>query len=166
MRSIFTNRNISLKSKIRILKAYVWSVLLYGSECWTLNRAQTSKLEAAEMWFLRRILKISWTERITNEEVLRRAKIKRSLIPTIREKQMKFFGHIFRKQSIEHLILTGKISGKKGRGRQRLMYLESLKKYIQNRVRPNLTTPELFRLAGDRKEWRAMVADVCSRPGT
>ena len=98
MRSLFNNRNLALKTKTRMLKAYVWSLLLYGCECWTLNKTLTSKLEATEMWYLRRILRISWTEKVTNEDVLRRTNTERSLVSTIRKRQLKFLGHITRKK--------------------------------------------------------------------
>ena len=65
MKTIFTNRNITFNTKINTLKAYVWSVLLYGCECWTLNKDTERRLEAAELWFLRRMLRISWTEKKT-----------------------------------------------------------------------------------------------------
>ena len=73
MKSIFTNRNITNATKINTLKAYVWSVLIYGCESWTLNKDTEKGLEAVEMWFLRRMMRISWTERKTNEEVMKQA---------------------------------------------------------------------------------------------
>ena len=123
---VMTNRNIANTTKFRILKAYVWSVLLYGCECWTINNSIKKKLEATEMWFFRRILKISWKEKRTNQEVLEMTKMKRSLLNTIRKRQMKFFGHTYRAKGIEHLSATGKIEGKKSRGRKRQMYVDSL----------------------------------------
>ena len=90
MKCIYTNKKISLNTKIRTLKAYVWSILLYGCECWTLTKDTARRLEATEMWFIRRILKILWTERETNEEVLQMAGYSRSLLNTIHERQLKF----------------------------------------------------------------------------
>ena len=69
LKSIFTNRNITYKTNVKTLKAYVLSVLLYGCECWTLNKDTERKLEADEMWYLRRMMKISWTERKSNEDI-------------------------------------------------------------------------------------------------
>ena len=161
MRSLFNNRNITLKTKLRLLKTYVWSILMYGCECWTLKKDHIARLEATEMWFLRRLLRIPWTDKIRNEEVMERADTKRNLMSTIRERQLKFFGHIIRKRSLEHLILTGKIEGKRSRGRQRITYTESLKCATQRR-----SSTELFHLTGDREAWKSMVADVCNRPGT
>ena len=163
MKPIFTNRNISLKTKMNALRAYVWSVLLYGCECWTLIKDLEKKLEAAEMWFIRRIMKVSWTERKTNEEVMGMAGYKRSLIKTIRERQLNFFGHINRANRLEKQLLCGKVNGTKSRGRQRMKYTESLNMYA---TKKEISNNELIGRTRDREEWKAMTADVCNRPGT
>ena len=118
MKCIFTNKNMSQNTKIKTLKTYGWSIQLYGCEGWTLTKDTERRLEAVEMWFLRRMYKISWTERKTNE-VMEMAGYKRSLLKIIQERQLKFFGHIMRKDKVEKCLLSGKISGKKDRGRQR-----------------------------------------------
>ena len=74
-----------MDTKYRILRTYVWSILLYGCESWTITNSITKKLEATEMWFFRRILKISWTEKKSNQEVLEMANKERSLMKTIRK---------------------------------------------------------------------------------
>lgn len=162
MKSIFTNRNIGLGTKIRALKAYVWSTLLYGSECWTLTKESERRLEAAEMWYIRRILKISWTERKTNDEVMEMAKYTRSLLKVIRHRQLKFFGHIIRADRLEKQLLCGKIEGVKSRGRQRTEYTDSLSSFVTGKK----SAIQLIRRSADRDGWKAMIADVCNRPGT
>ena len=92
MKSIFTNRNIKVYAKINNLKAYIWSILLYGCECWTLTKDLERRLEAAEMWYIRRGMRISWTEKKSNEEVMEMAGYKRSLLKTIRKRQLQFLG--------------------------------------------------------------------------
>lgn len=84
MSPILKNRSISIKPKTRVLKCYVWSILLYGSECWTINKEMGKRLEATEMWFLRRMLSVPWTARENSETMLRRMKWKRCLMNTIR----------------------------------------------------------------------------------
>ena len=91
MKSIFTNRNISLPTKLNTLKASIWSVLLYGCECWTITPDLERRLEATEMWFIKHIMKISWTEKKSNEEVMKSTGYKRSLMKTIRKRQLEFF---------------------------------------------------------------------------
>ena len=139
-----------------MLKCYVWSVLLYGAETWTISKAMQKKLEATEMWFLRRMLKIAWTEKKTNEEILNEIGIERSLIVTIKKRQLSFFGHMMRKEGLEHLAITGKVEGKRARGRQRNTYVDCLREGIEG-VRNNI---ELIRGCQDRAKWKSMVANV------
>ena len=98
MAKILTARKININIKIRLLKCYIWSTLLYGAETWTLTKATVNKLEAFEMWCYRRILRISWTEHKTNKEVLCMLNIKRQLVYTIKKKKLTYFGHIIRKE--------------------------------------------------------------------
>ena len=91
---ILKNRNISMTTKFRVLKTYVWSTLTYGCECWTITSDIERKIEAAEMWFIRRMLRISWTENKLNVNVLREGNVQRSLLKTIRKRQMEFLGHV------------------------------------------------------------------------
>ena len=93
---ILKNRNISMTTKFRVLKTYVWSTLTYGCECWTITSDIEKKIEAAEMWFIRRMLRISWTEKKPNVNVLREGNLQRSLLKTIRKRQMEFLGHVCR----------------------------------------------------------------------
>ena len=160
---IMTNRNIKIDTKFRILKAYIWSVLLYGCECWTITNRIRMKLEATEMWFLRRILKVSWTEKRSNQEILEMAGMKRSLLNTIRKRQMKFMGHVYRKGGIEHLSITGKIEGKKSRGRQRTMYVDSLNTWATLK---ELNNNQFMNASNERERWKTMAVNACSRRDT
>ena len=82
-----------------------------------------SRLQAAEMWFLRKVQKIQWTQTMSNAEVLHRAGINRELMWTAITRQIRFVGHVLRKESLENLVLTGKVDGQRARGRQRLAFL-------------------------------------------
>ena len=110
--------------KNRVLQTFVWPVILYGSESWTLNAETRKNIEAAKMWFYRRMLKISWVERVTNDEVLNRVQKERQPLQRIEHGQNKFLGYIIRKEAIEDLCLNRKIPGKKARGGQRLNFLK------------------------------------------
>ena len=134
----------------------MWSKMLYGCETWTISKVMRDRLEAAEMWLLRRMLRIPWTARMTNEEVRERAGVKREVIATIRARQLNFLGHILRENKLEKLTLQGKIEGRRARGRQRMKYMDSLLK-DNNRISG---MRELMRLAEDRKSWRSMIAHV------
>ena len=161
MKPILANRNISMATKLKAMKTYVWAVLLYGCECWTMNSEIVKKLEAVEMWFIRRMMRISWTERRSNESVLKDANLERTLIRTIRERQLKFLGHVIRNKGLEHLAITGKIKGKRSRGRQRLTFINSIDTWSLK-----MGNNKFLRQAEDRSGWRAMIANVCSRQGT
>ena len=86
-----TTQTYEVFSQVIPLKAYIWSILLYGCECWTLTKDLERRLEAAEMWYIRRIMRISWTEKKSNEEVMEIAGYKRSQLKTIRKRQLQFF---------------------------------------------------------------------------
>ena len=123
---ILENRNISMMTKFRVLKTYVWSRLTYGCECWTITSDIEKKIKAAEMWFIRRMLRISWTEKKPNVNVLTEENVQRSLLKTIRKTQMEFLGHVCRPRGLEFLSLTGIVEGKRDRGKQRITFLDGL----------------------------------------
>ena len=161
MRSIFTNRNLSMKLKIRLLKCYVWSILTYGCEAWTITPDLEDNIKAAEMWFLRRIMKISYLDRVTNEEVLRRAGVERELLANITKRQFQFLGHIIRKGTIECISLQGRIDGKRARGRQRTKYMDRIKALCGA-----IQIGEVFNSARNRNRWKFMTAQACITCGT
>ena len=107
------------------------------------------------------MLRISWMEKRSNESVLKEANLERTLLKTIRQRQLQFLGHIYRNKGLEHLAITGKIEGKRSRGRQRVTFVYSIDTWSLN-----IGGNNFLRQAEDRSEWRAMIANVCSRQGT
>ena len=107
-------------------------------------------------------MRISWTEKKSNEEVVEMAGYLRSLLKTIRKKATTIFGHINRADGLEKQILNGKICGIKTRGRQRTKYTDILNNFVTRKESPNI---ELIRRTDDREDWKATIADVCDRPG-
>jgi len=107
------------------------------------------------MWFLRRMLKIAWTEKKTNEKVLRMANTKRSLMETIRRRQLDFFGHVMRRNGLENIAITGKV-GRRKRGRPRLKYVNNL----SSSLKESASEIELICATGNRHRWKSMVANV------
>ena len=142
--------------RIRTLKCLVWSTLLYGCETWTVTKKMRKKIEATEMWFLRRMQRIPWTAKVTNERVLEMAGTQREVMATIRVRQLKFLGHILRHESLEKDVLLGRIEGRRSRGRPTIKYMDSL----INDVAGVDNVMELVRIAQDRVRWRSMVAHV------
>ena len=160
MGKILKNRKLSMKTKLRVLDCYIFSTLTYGSECWTISQTMEKRLQSVEMWFYRRMLRISWTEHMSNEEVLAKAGTRRKLVVTIRKRQLQFLGHVLRKEELEDVAITGKIEGKRARGRQRLTFISSLSHWMK------INEKDIIRTAKDRDLWRTMAANVLEEQGT
>lgn len=156
MKNILTNRKLSIPTRKRAIKCYVWSTLLYGGETWTISRSMEKRLEAMEMWLWRRMLKVSWTERKTNVEILRMAGEQRRLMSEIRGRQLQFVGHVMRRDELENTVLTGMVEGTRDRGRQREKYLDWMRKHLQ----AGMNIAQVLQRTRDREMWRVMVADV------
>ena len=132
-------------------------------ECWTITSDIEKKIEAAEMWFIRRMLRISWTEKKPNVNVLREGNVQRSLLKTIRKRLMEFLGHVCIRRGLEFLSLTGKVEGKRDRGKWRITFLDSLCNSATGGQSKGLN---FLKLSDDRDAWRGMAANVCSKSGT
>ena len=153
LKPVLKSFSISIETRVRILRCYVWSTMTYGCEAWTIRKDLEKRLETAEMWFYRRMLRIPWTARVTNVEVLRRAGVGRCLVNKIRRRQLKFLGHIVRAEELESDCLLGRIDGTRARGRQRMTYMDSILSFLSG----DQTTTNVLRLARHREDWRSMV---------
>ena len=105
-------------------------------------------------------MKVSWTERRTNESILEEIGKRRELLDLIRTRQLRFLGHVMREEELENLCITGKICGDRGRGRPRLKYMDSVRKVIGG----GLSAGKLLQKTRDREEWKFMIANVFSDP--
>ncbi|GFO14810.1 gonadotropin-releasing hormone receptor [Plakobranchus ocellatus] len=130
MKTILTNKHISIETRKRALQCYIEPVLMYGCEAWTISKQIQNRLEAIEIWFLRRMLRIPWTAKKTNERVLNEANKRRSLVRTIKKRQATFLGHVMRRGKLEHLVTTGKFERKRSRGRQREKIMDGLATWL------------------------------------
>ena len=152
MRTTLTSRRLSINIRKRILKCYVWSTLLYGCETWTLSDNIIKRLNAFEMWTYRRMLRISWTDKITNESVLQTINNPLQITNIIKKKKLQYFGHLMRHNNISRTLLDGHINGKRSRGRPRAMWshniIEWTGKNYENAVRT----------AKDRKKWKSIIS--------
>ncbi|GFR99776.1 endonuclease-reverse transcriptase [Elysia marginata] len=108
---------MSIQTRKRVLECYIELKLMYGCETWIISKQTRGRLEAMEMWFLRRMMRIPWTAKKPNDTVLSETKTKRALINKIRKRQASFFGHIMRRERQEHLVTTGMVMGRRGRGK-------------------------------------------------
>ncbi|XP_071959530.1 uncharacterized protein [Antedon mediterranea] len=159
MENILKNCAMSMETRLRVLNCYIYPVLMYGSEAWSITTDLRKRLESCEMWFLRRMMRIPWTDRVSNEDVLIRAGVCRKLLKGIRIRQMRFMGHVLRKGGLENLALPGKIEGRRSRGRKRVTWLASIAEWIRNRGE-NTKEVELLNMAIDRELWHNMIAKV------
>ena len=119
---------IPLNTRKRILQCYVWSALLYSAETWTITKVMKTHIEAFELWAYRRMLKISWTEKVTNKEVLSRMKMKKHLFTIIQIRKVKYFAYINRHSSMQ-TTLNGRVNGERGRGRSTTSWTSNIKEW-------------------------------------
>ena len=155
MRNILTDLSVNVQLKGRLVRSYIWSGMLYGCESWTISATMQKRLEAAEVWFLRRMMRVPWTARRTNQHVLHMARTKRSLMTTIRQRQLGYLGHVLRSRSLAKDCLLGTIEGTRARGRQRMKFMDGMKA-----VAGCGSVAEITRMAEDRTRWRYIVANV------
>jgi len=160
MQKLLKCKGITMQTRIQTLYCYVVPVLTYASECRTISPSMEKRIEAAELWFLRQMMGITWQSHTSNPEVLKKANTEKRLQSIIRKRQLEFFGHIMRKEGLEELFLTGKIEGSRDRGRQRTTFLKNIAKWT------GISEVDLIRIAKDREKWTVMVADVLKRHGT
>ena len=120
MKNLLTNRNISIPTRIRTLKCFVWSSFLYACETWTLSSTIEKRIEAMEMWMYRRMGRISWKEKMSNEKVLDLLGIRKTeILSTNKKRKMAYYGHIRQHESIQKRILKGKVESNRERGGKR-----------------------------------------------
>ena len=145
-----TSKDLSLPLKLRLVKCYIYPIVLYGSETWTLLKESEKRVEAFEMWLYRRLAKISWKDKVRNEDVLTRLGVQRELLPTLQTNKLTYFGHIARHDCLPRSILMGIHEGKRKRGRPRRMWTNDIKDWT------NRSMTDCMHLTQDRVTWRAM----------
>ena len=151
LNKIWKDRSITLKTKLRLLNSLVFPIASYGSECWVLKKKDKKRVNSFELWCYRRVLRISWTEKKTNDEVLRRITCKDRLLDILNRRKLKFVGHVMRSESLEKNLLTGMVIGNRRRGRPKTRLSDNIKDIC------GLTMVQVERKAQDRVEWRRMV---------